>query len=665
MYRALFETAPDAMIVVDGDGLIRLLNPQAERLFGYPAADLVGRSVEVLMPDEMRASHIHHRDRYMQAPRVRPMGGSQELIGQRADGEAFPIEIALSPIRVEDVRYFVASIRDISETQRARQALVRARYDAALARIGQTALESAHGLLLEQLPQMTAEALGIDAVAIALTDPQRSHLQLRAAIGIDAPLMDALRWRQDGHGMLQRLFAEGRAIAVRDFAEPSDDAAAAALGRAGFTSGALVPLFDLDRPMGTLLALSRSERDFDRDALHFLQSVANVLAAAVQRNRTMEQLAHVQRLDAIGKLTGGIAHDFNNLLTVISGNLQLLEAELAGTAAAESIDSGLRAVSRGAELTRKLLAFARRQRLEPQALEVGSLLDDLAGMLRPTLGATVELGFEVADALPPVFADPGQLESALVNLALNARDAMPRGGRLNISAQFERVEPDQADGDLKSGDYVVFTIADTGLGMSPDVLARAFEPFFTTKSTGKGSGLGLSIVYGFVKQSGGHLTVDSRLGYGTRMRIFLPAAAVTDGRGGLREQTSTTGGNECVLVVEDEPEVRGVAVAFLRSLGYRVLAAGTADEALAAADAHPDIALLFSDIVLGPGLNGGELGRELRRRRPGLPVLLTSGYERGSDGDAGQEREFEVLRKPYRREELAAALRRTLESTAG
>jgi PAS domain S-box-containing protein len=665
MFQALFETAPDAMVVVDRSGRIVLTNPQAERLFGHSATAMAGQPIEMLMPASLRGAHVRHRDHYMEAPRVRPMGAGQELIGLRADGREFPIEIALSPIEDAGKHYYVASIRDISETQRARQALVRARYDAALAQIGQTALESSHGLLLERLPGLTAEALILDVVAIALLDPAGGGLQLRTTTGDDSALLDALRWSQEQGGLLQRPFADARAVAIADFAAEPGDPTAAALGRAGFVSGAMVPLFDLGRPMGALLALSRQPHEFDRDALHFLQSAANVLAAAVQRNRTQEQLAHVQRLDAIGKLTGGIAHDFNNLLTVISGNLQLLEADLADSDAMHAVEGGLRAVARGAELTRKLLAFARRQRLEPQALDVQLLLDDLSSMLKPTLGAAIEIASDCPPGLPRVFADPGQLESALVNLALNARDAMPRGGRLRIDVRSEQVERGNAD--LPPGRYVVFAIVDTGLGMGPDVLSRAFEPFYTTKSSGKGSGLGLSIVYGFVKQSGGHLTVDSKLGYGTRIELFLPVADDGSAPPTVAGPGTTTGGNETVLVVEDEPEVRGIAEAFLRSLGYGVLSAGSADEALAVFDRHPEISLLFSDVVLGAGLNGGELGVEARRRRPGLPVLLTSGYERPTGDDLeidSPTRQFELLRKPYRREQLAEAVRRQLDQAS-
>jgi signal transduction histidine kinase len=320
--------------------------------------------------------------------------------------------------------------------------------------------------------------------------------------------------------------------------------------------------------MGALAAIAREFRRFDHDAVHFLQTVANLLSSVVQRSRAQDQLAHSQRLDAVGQLTGGVAHDFNNLLTVISGNLQLLEAELADRPETLAvIASALRAVGRGAELTRKLLTVARRQRLSPRAIDPQALLHELGTMLRRTLGEIISVEIACPEQVSSVYADPAQLDAALVNLALNSRDAMPRGGRLRIAVREQRVEPDVARAELKAGDYVVFAVSDTGIGMPPEVLARAFEPFYTTKDVGKGSGLGLSMVYGFVKQSGGHLVVESRLGYGTRIELYLPATR----RSVATPETTAAGhahrGHETVLVVEDEPDVRGIAVAFLHSLG--------------------------------------------------------------------------------------------------
>jgi CheY-like chemotaxis protein len=261
-----------------------------------------------------------------------------------------------------------------------------------------------------------------------------------------------------------------------------------------------------------------------------------------------------------------------------------------------------------------------------------------------------------------VFADPGQLEAALVNLAINARDAMPRGGRLSITAEKRHHRDFSVDGELKPGDYVVFTVRDTGFGMPPDVLARAFEPFFTTKDHGKGSGLGLSMVYGFVKQSEGHLSADSQLGYGTKIEMHLPVAKSAQKKNVDSPFHLESRGNEIILVVEDEADVRGIAIAFLRSAGYAVLAAENADAALALVTDEPNIALVFSDVVLGSGASGVDLAHEARRRRPGLPVLLTSGYEHAAlDGEGNMADQFPLLQKPYTRENLVAAVRAALD----
>ena len=648
----LFDAVPDALLVVDDAGRIVMANRQAEVLFGYPEHALSGRPVEDLMPEAARARHHAHRADYMATPRIRPMGGSgMALAGQRSNGEQFPVEIALSPLQTDEGLRYLASIRDISETQRARQALIRARYDALVARIGQQALESAdEERVIAGLPLLLAEALGVEAVAIALLR-DRHELEIRAAAGFDRSALDPGRMRETA-----QVLARGQVLVVDDAArEPSP----LPLLVRDSGSSAVVPLPGRDRPLGALIAWSAAPRRFDHDALHLLQSSANLLAALVQRRRTEEQLAHSQRLDAIGQLTGGIAHDFNNLLTVMSGSLQLLEMQCEGQPeAAELIASALRSVGRGAELTSQLLAFARRQRLSPSAVAPAHLLRDLELMLRRTLGDTIRLKVECPEALPAVYADAGQLDAALVNLALNARDAMPRGGDITIAAEERRVDAAQARGDLQPGQYIVFSVVDTGLGMTPETLTRAIEPFYTTKGSGRGSGLGLSMVYGFVEQSGGHLQIDSRLGYGTRVSLYLPAARTAADAAATGAAPLSAGQGQLVLVVEDEPAVRAIAAAFVRSLGYRVEAVDNADDALARLREEPQVGLLFSDVMLGAGMNGQELAAAARRERPELAVLLTSGYEAtGPERDAPA---FELLRKPYQREQLAAALQRSL-----
>ncbi len=592
LFPDLFDAVPDALIVVDRDGRIVMANRQAEHLFGYPAQALAGVEIEILLPEEARGRHRAYRADYMAKPRVRPMGAAgQTLVGLRADGTRFPVEIALSPIDSDRTPRYLASVRDISETQRSRQALVRAGYDALVARIGQMALEADDEAdVLEQVSALLVDVLEIDAIAIARLQPGGQSMEKLVSVG--------------------------------------------------------------------LIAYARQPRRFDHDAVHLLQSIANLLAALAQRRHTEEQLAHAQRLDALGQLTGGIAHDFNNLLTVMSGSLQLLEQETQERPEArELIATALRSVARGAELTSKLRAFARKQRLLPQATDTQLLLQDVRLMLRRTLGETVSLHVDAEAGLPAAFVDPAQLETALVNLALNARDAMPGGGRIDIRARHVLVDADHSREGLPIGYYILITVSDTGHGMSPEILARAMEPFFTTKESGRGSGLGLSMVYGFAKQSGGHLQIDSAPGQGTRIGLYLPATRAAAGIVEPVADGRTGHGGETILVVEDEPAVRGICVAFLRSSAYKVLAVANAEDAMKVFAETPEIALVFSDVMLGSGRNGKELAAHVRQLKPGFPVLLTSGYEEHAAADGA---EFELLRKPYRREQLLAAVQRLL-----
>lgn len=659
MLHDLFEIVPDALIIVDGDGHIVRANANAERLFGYPRGALPGMEVEALMPVGMRNRHQQHRTDYMQAPRVRPMGDTgQALIGQRFDGQQFPVEIALSPIDTGETTHYLASIRDVSESQRVRQALVRARYDALVAHIGQLALESFHeGSLVRALPPLLAQALQVDAVAVGLLRPDREGIEVQAAIGFEATWLESLSGQN--WPMLRQAITGGHPVVL-------DDASRGGMpllpeGMGGCCT--IVPLQDRGSPMGALIAVSREHRAFDHDAQHLLQSVTNLLAAMMQRRHTEEQLAHSQRLDAIGQLTGGVAHDFNNLLTVLSGNLQLLEDECGRhPGAAALIASALRSVGRGAELTSKLLAFARRQHLAPRPVEPQALLGEIGTMLQRTVGEAIRLSVECADSVPPAYVDATQLDMALVNLVLNARDAMPRGGEITLAACERWVTAGEARGELSQGHYVVFRIDDTGHGMTPETLTRAVEPFYTTKDAGRGSGLGLSMVYGFVRQSGGYVHIDSRLGYGTRVELYLPVARPAHQAAPAEGVGMTHGEGETVLVVEDEPQVREVAVAFLQSLGYRTCDVGSAAEALERLGDDPDIALLFSDVKLGNGMDGNELAEAARRLRPGLAVLMTSGYDdKVLKGDSAPGRSRDVLRKPYRREQLAASIQRCLD----
>ena len=663
MYLELFEAVPDALVLVDGKGLIVQANSQALSLFGYPENELVGTSIEMLVPEGARARHRAHRAGYMAHPHVRAMGATgQTLMGRRHDGTQFPLEIALSPINSDGTVQYLASIRDISDSPRARQTLVRARYDALVARFGQLALESKEEEdVLAHVPLLLSESLGIESVLIAFVSADNERVESRASTGLDG------KTHPDGphidQQMLLAALRKGRVWMVEDFSLAGASEQAFPLSQPASGSAALVPLQDVNRPMGALLAFSNQPRKFDHDALHLLQSFANLIAALVQRQRTQDQLAHVQRLDALGQLTGGIAHDFNNLLTIMSGNLQLLESEYEGTSEArELIDSALRSVTRGAELTAKLLSFARRQRLVPQAVDLKAMLHDLNQMLRRTLGDAIRLRIACSDGLPSAHADPAQLDTALVNLALNARDAMPRGGEITIEVS-RMTGGGGIPADLLAGDYLLITVSDTGRGMSQSTLDHAMEPFFTTKKAGRGSGLGLSMVHGFSKQSGGDLWIDSALGYGTHVHLCLPVDNSGATLTSIQAVVNPHGSGETILVVEDEDSVRRITVAFLRKAGYRVTEVASADAALRELDADDRIALLFTDVLLGEGGNGKELAAAALRLRPGLPILLTSGFEQQPSPSPQAEIQsisFDLLRKPYRREQLLDAVRNSL-----
>ncbi|MBX3499213.1 MAG: PAS domain S-box protein [Alphaproteobacteria bacterium] len=385
------------------------------------------------------------------------------------------------------------------------------------------------------------------------------------------------------------------------------------------------------------------------------------------RKAVEEQLRQSQKMDAIGQLTGGVAHDINNMLTVIIGNAEaLLEQRSLEADARETLELMLRAAEGSAELTNRLLAFARRQPLRPKQLDVNGFIGRMEGLLRRSLGEQVEVVLARAADLWPVSIDPGQLETAILNLAINARDAMPGGGRLTIATGNAIVDASYATGrhDVAIGDYVVVSISDTGTGMTPQTLAHAFEPFFTTKDVGKGTGLGLSMVYGFVQQSGGHVTIHSEAGEGTTVRMYLPRASDADGAPGNGETQAplSTARGETILLVEDDDLVRGHVVTQLRQLGYRVTPASDGRQALALLAGEEPVDLLFTDMVMPGGIGGRELAEQARRLRPGIRTLFTTGYSADAVARAGRlELDAPLLGKPYRLRELAERIREALD----
>jgi len=404
------------------------------------------------------------------------------------------------------------------------------------------------------------------------------------------------------------------------------------------------------------------------DATGAIEGIIFVIEDARERNQVQNQLRQAQKMEAIGQLTGGLAHDFNNLLAIVLGNLDLLAERYAeGTEDRELTDAATDAALRGAELTRQLLAFSRRQPLAPKLTYLAPVLESTAKLLRRTLGTPIVLELRIADDVWPIMVDVTQLESTLLNLAINARDAMPVGGRLCIEAINTTIDGREGtmEAEAPLGDYVVIAVSDTGSGMPPEILAKVFEPFFTTKGI-HGTGLGLSMVHGFLKQSGGFTKVYSEPGHGTTIRLFLPrslaALASADHRS---DETPVSHGQEMVLVVEDSKSLRELALKHLQSLGYRTLPAADGADALKIIEGGAPIDLLFTDVVMPGGLDGRALAQAARRLRPDLKVLFTSGFTAAA-ASASSEDQFgsRLLSKPYRKDELARRIRAAIDASS-
>jgi PAS domain S-box-containing protein len=404
-------------------------------------------------------------------------------------------------------------------------------------------------------------------------------------------------------------------------------------------------------------------RDDDGKPQHLIEVIEDI----TERKMAQERIRQSQKMDAIGQLTGGIAHDFNNILTVITGTVEILAEGVADrpelATIAKMIDD---AATRGANLTQQLLAFARKQPLQPREIDANELILDTAKLLRPTLGEHIEIETALEDDPWRALADPSQLSTALLNLAINARDAMPDGGKLTLESGNVVLDKAYAktNPDAEPGSYVMIAVSDTGAGVPAAIRERIFEPFFTTKEIGKGTGLGLSMVYGFVKQSLGHIKIYSEVGHGTTIRIYLPRSAEHSAAQPDASDTGTpVGGHETVLVVEDDALVRNYVLAQLHSLGYATLSAANAAAALALVDGEAQFDLLFTDVIMPGGMNGRQLADEVRRRRPDVKVLFTSGYTENAIVHHGRlDPGVNLLAKPYRKSDLARKIHEALEA---
>ena len=421
-------------------------------------------------------------------------------------------------------------------------------------------------------------------------------------------------------------------------------------------------------PAGTSVVLRdvtarRRAQDQLRDANLQLQQLVSERTEALEKSQLA--LMQAQKLEAIGKLTGGVAHDFNNVLQVIGSNLQLLQPVVQDSSDAERLlRAALAAVDRGAKLSSQLLAFARRQPLDPVPLNIGRRVRAMDELLRRALGEHVEVETSLAGGLWTTLADGHQLENVILNLAINARDAMPQGGKLTIETGNVVLDEHYTQGvpDLAPGQYVMLAVSDTGHGMPPEVAAQAFEPFFTTKPEGKGTGLGLSMAYGFAKQSGGHIRIYSEPGHGTTIKLYLPRSFEKEVEPPRQPAGPVQGGSETILVVEDDLAVQAAVVGTLQSLGYRVLRASDAQAALTVLQSGVHVDLLFTDVVMPGPLRSPELAQRARQLLPSVQVLFTSGYTQNAIVHGGRlDPGVELLSKPYRQEDLARKVRQVLQ----
>jgi PAS domain S-box-containing protein len=628
---SLLDISTDAIIMIDDRQCIRVFNSGAEAIFGYVTDEVLGQPVEMLLPERLRGAHKTHIEEFaIGLETSRRMDLRRELVGRRKDGSEFPAEASIERHGNDKAAVFTVILRDISERKRAEAALVaRDRYiSAVLENVADGVVTiDRHGLVKTVNPAAVKmfgfaadEILG-ENVTIFMAEPDRSHHD------------DYIRnYLKTGKGKIL-------GIGPREVTGRHKD--------------------------GSTLVMELSVGQMqDGDGPEFI----GVLRDITDRKQTEELLSHAQKMDAVGQLTGGVAHDFNNLLTVILGNLDMVRDGTADAAASEMlIDGAIEASERGAHLTQQLLSFSRKQALTPEATDVNSLIPNMSELMGRTLGEDIDIETALADDLWKAMVDRGKLENAILNIALNARDAMPDGGRLTIetaNADLDQAYADTCD-DLKPGSYVLIAISDTGSGMPPEVIKRAFDPFFTTKGVGQGSGLGLSMVYGYAKQSGGHLAIFSEAGQGTTVRLYLPKflGAEESVRDAASEDERLPTGDEPVLVVEDDEAVRSFLVAALRSLGYRVIEAADGAAALSIVEQAPEISLLVTDVVLPHGMNGQEVAEEVRKRLPNVKVLFTSGYSENAIFHHDRlEEGVELLTKPYSRATLAQRVRQVLDA---
>jgi two-component system, cell cycle sensor histidine kinase and response regulator CckA len=637
----LLEALPDAVVAVDRDGTIVQANAQAQELFGYERDELIGQKVEMLVPESYRRQHHQHRENFGQAPKTRRMGAELDLYGRRQNGSQFPVEISLSPVSTDKGTLVLSAIRDISDRKRIAEELRRANeelhrrtneqlgeYRSRLASI----IDSSEDAILSKDLKGIITSWNKGAEHIYGYKPEEvvgKHISLLTPSDrpdeIPEILQKIARGESTEHYESVRVTKDGRHLSVSISVSPLRNAA------------------------GEIVGASAIARDI------------------TTQKRTEGQLRQSQKMEAIGRLAGGVAHDFNNILGIINACSEFLRDRIdPASEPSVYVENIKKAIERGRSLTKQMMAFSRTSAVQPRILDLNERLREISKLLRPLLGEDIEILIVPRSATAVVEMDPGQLDQIVVNLAVNARDAMPRGGKFILETGTVRFDEGFAEQqqEMEAGKYVLLAVSDTGSGMDEATVSRIFEPFFTTKEAGKGTGLGLATVYGIVKQSGGHILVYSEPGQGTTFKIYLPSAEHKIGIASRpeAETASLKRKGATILLVEDDGIMRGLTRKLLEENGYTVVEADDGKSALEWVESHPEpIDLLLTDVVMRR-MSGPELVERLAASRPNLKVVYMSGYT----GELMANREVlkagvTLLEKPFSR----TALLNTIHTTMG
>ncbi len=637
----LLEAVPDAMIAVEGDGKILHVNAQAEAMFGFSRDELIGQRIELLVPERYRGRHEGHRADYGEQPKVRRMGAGLDLYGRRQDGSEFPVEISLSPVASEGSTLVLCAIRDISDRKKTEDDLRRANEE--LAQRADRELWDSRTRLAAIVDSSDDAIIGKTLDGI-VTDWNRGAERMYGYTAeeiIGKPLITIVP--PERHEEVTRILqtvGRGESVRYLESVRVSKD------GKLVNVSITVSPIHD---SAGNIVGASTIARNI------------------TEQRRAEDQLRQAQKMEAIGRLAGGVAHDFNNILGIVVACAELLRDRVSAIPGlSQYVENIHKASDRGASLTRQLLAFSRTRPSSPIVMDLNERLRDTAKLLRPLVGDDVEVTLVNRSAATLIEADPGQIDQIVMNLAVNARDAMPKGGKLILETStvsfddaFARQHPP-----MTPGDYVLLEVSDSGVGMEPGIVSRIFEPFFTTKEVGKGTGLGLSTVYGIVQQSGGHIFVYSEPGRGTTFKVYLPSAEAKIERdpGAEIQPEFAKRAKATILLVEDDELIRGLTKQMLEEHGYQILEASDGVSALKLAHTNGNrFDLVLTDVVM-KGTSGPEMVRELNKSNLAPKVIYMSGYT----GELIGENDIHatgstLLEKPFTRTALLKAVQDTLK----